>query len=119
MNNSIIIALKSKLNNLAAQGIMEVETQRNAIKEELQFYVLNFIYHHPEYSNWIMYGGSALRICHELNRMSVDLDFEVSHPVSDIFLNKLKEEIEIYFKNTYGVKTEKLTIKITNSRGLT
>ena len=60
------------------------------LKEELQYYVLDFIYHHPEYSHWIMYGGSALRIIHKLNRMSVDLDFDISHEVTTKFLEELK-----------------------------
>lgn len=118
MNNQILLTLKEKLDALSTHGEIEVETQRNVLKEEIQFYVLNFIYHHPDYSNWIMYGGSALRICHDLDRMSVDLDFEVTHPVSETFLNELKTEIETHFKNTYGAGPELLTIKITTNRGL-
>ncbi len=118
MNDQILITLKRKLEEITAQGASDVETQRNALKEELQFYVLNFIYHHPEYSNWIMYGGSALRICHGLDRMSVDLDFEISHPVTEKFLGELKEEIENYFKDTYGSGSDLLTIKTTTGRGL-
>ena len=118
MNNQILLALKEKLDNLTSGNNIDVETQRNILKEELQFYVLNFIYHHPDYSNWIMYGGSALRICHDLDRMSVDLDFEVTHPVSESFLNELKEEIETHFQNTYSAGPELVTIKITTNRGL-
>ncbi len=118
MNNQILITLKRKFNELIEYGEVEVETQRNALKEELQFYVLNFIYHHSEYSNWIMYGGSALRICHGLDRMSVDLDFEITHSISEIFLNKLKKEIETHFRDTYNFGSELLTIKITTGRGL-
>ncbi|MFH0774326.1 MAG: nucleotidyl transferase AbiEii/AbiGii toxin family protein [bacterium] len=115
MNNQILIALKRKLDDIS--GKVDVERQRNVLKEELQFYVLNFIYHHPDYSNWTMYGGSALRICHGLDRMSVDLDFEVAHPISDAFLNELKEEIEAHFLSTYGTDSKLLTIKVDN-RGL-
>lgn len=118
MNDQILITLKTKLEEITTQSASDVETQRNILKEELQFYVLNFIYHHPEYSNWIMYGGSALRICHGLDRMSVDLDFEVSHPVTEKFLNELKEEIGSHFKDTYGSGSDLLTIKTTTGRGL-
>jgi len=118
LNDQILITLKGKLDDISAYGEMDAETQRNALKEELQFYVLNFVYHHPDYSNWIMYGGSALRICHGLDRMSVDLDFEVAHPILDSFLSELKEEIETHFKNTYGSGPKFLTIKITTGRGL-
>jgi len=65
-----------------------------------------------------MYGGSALRICHDLNRMSIDLDFEIEHPASDDFLKELKKEIETYFKNTYNFDPKLLTIRIKNQRGL-
>lgn len=118
MSEKITTALKRKLEDLSVYGEIDAETRRNALKEELQFYVLNFIYHHSEYGKWIMYGGSALRIIHGLDRMSVDLDFEVSHEVTEKFLKKLKREIEDYFINTYGADNDFLTIKITNGRGL-
>jgi len=118
MNEQILATLKRKLDDLAAYDKLDAETRRNALKEELQFYVLNFIYHHPEYSKWIMYGGSALRIIHGLDRMSVDLDFEVSHAITEKFLEKLKNEIKEHFKNTHGVETDFLAIKITTGRGL-
>ncbi len=117
-NNQIILMLKEKIESIVAHGTADTKTLRNILKEELQFYVLNFIYHHPEYNNWIMYGGSALRICHDLDRMSVDLDFEVTRKVDEPFLNELKNEIGEYFKNTYDLDSELLNIKITTDRGL-
>jgi hypothetical protein len=118
MSEQIKAILKRKLDGLAVYGGLDAETRRNVLKEELQFYVLNFIYHNPEYSSWIMYGGSALRIIHGLDRMSVDLDFEVSHAVTENFLKKLKKEIEDYFLDTYGAGTDFLTVKIATGRGL-
>src|SRR3989344_7791696 len=118
MSEQILTTLKRKLDDLAAYGELDAETRRNALKEELQFYVLNFIYHQPEYSKWIMYGGSALRIIHGLDRMSVDLDFEVSHAITEKFLDELKNEIEEHFKNTYGAGPDFLTIKTITGRGL-
>jgi len=118
MSEQITTILKRKLDDLSAYTGIDAETRRNALKEELQFYVLNFIYHNPEYSKWIMYGGSALRIIHGLDRMSVDLDFEVAHSVTDKFLEELKKEVEEYFTNTYGAGPDFLTIKITTGRGL-
>ncbi|MBI5150262.1 MAG: nucleotidyl transferase AbiEii/AbiGii toxin family protein, partial [Candidatus Omnitrophica bacterium] len=97
---------------------MDAETRRNALKEELQFYVLNFIYHHPEYNKWVMYGGSALRIIHGLDRMSVDLDFEVSEEITKNFLEELKEEIEEHFSRAYSTRPGFLTAKIVSGRGL-
>ncbi|TSC51786.1 MAG: Uncharacterized protein CEO40_329 [Parcubacteria group bacterium LiPW_72] len=118
MSEQILATLKRKLEDLSVYGKVDAETKRNVLKEELQFYVLNFIYHHPEYSKWIMYGGSALRIIHGLDRMSVDLDFEVSHAITEKFLEELKKEIEKHFVSTYGTEANFLTLKITTARGL-
>lgn len=118
MSGQITTILKRKLDELATSGELSAETRYNAFKEELQFYVLNFIYHHLEYSKWIMYGGSALRIIHGLDRMSVDLDFEVSHSITNEFLKELEKEIKNYFVSTYNVGDDFLKIKITNGRGL-
>ena len=121
MNDQILTVLKSKLDGLSTYGfsITDPKIRLNALKEELQFYVLDFIYHHPEYNKWIMYGGSALRICYDLDRMSVDLDFEVSNKIDNEFLNELKEEAEKHFSKVYGVDSEFLKISITNNRGIT
>lgn len=119
MSEQISMRLMSKLADLSKFDGLDAETSRNVLKEELQFYVLNFIYHHPIYGKWIMYGGTALRIVHGLDRMSVDLDFEVSKPITEEYLEELKKEIEDHFKNVYGAGAEFLTVKIANRRGLT
>lgn len=118
MNNQILMKLKSKLDELAKYGEVDIEAKRNALKEDLQYYVLEFIYHHSEYRNWTMYGGSALRICHSLNRMSVDLDFEIEEPCTDEFLEKLKIEIESYFLKKYDVGVDFMTTKVVANRSL-
>jgi len=117
MSEQILAILKRKLNDLAPYGSIDAETRYNSFKEELQFYVLNFIYHHPKYSKWIMYGGSALRIIHGLDRMSVDLDFEIPHAITEKFLEELKKETEDHFFNTYGAGAGFLVVK-TTARGL-
>ena len=121
MSEQISTILKRKLDDLSTFGfpITDPEIRLNALKEELQFYVLDFIYHHPEYSKWIMYGGSALRICYDLDRMSVDLDFEVSQTIDNEFLNELKEEAEKHFSKVYGIDSEFLKISVANERGIT
>jgi len=118
MTKQILITLKEKLNDLAIMKSADAEILRNVAKEELQYYVLDFVYHHPEYSKWIMYGGSALRICHGLNRMSVDLDFEIASPCAKSLLQNLKKEVKDHFLKRYGLGTDFLTIKIVNGRGL-
>jgi predicted nucleotidyltransferase component of viral defense system len=119
MNNPLILTLKQKLDDLAPYEEIDVETKRNVLKEELQFHVLNFIYHHPEYGKWIMYGGSALRKCHGLNRMSIDLDFEIKKPCTDEYLKDLKKILVQHFKKTYDAGSDFLTVKITRGRGVT
>lgn len=119
MSEQILTILKRTLDNLAVFGGIDAATRVNALKEELQYYVLNFIYHHSEYGRWIMYGGSALRICHDLDRMSVDLDFEVDREIKNNFLDELKGEIEKHFSSTYNAGSDFLTVKINNERGLT
>lgn len=119
MSEQILKNLKSRLDeDLSGYAGINPEIKQNKVKEILQYYVMNFIYHHPEYSKWVMYGGSALRMIHGLDRMSVDLDFEVPNKVSEEFLEELKKAIEDYFVNTYGADADFLTIKITNNRGL-
>ena len=115
MSEQILTILKRKLEDLATSKV-DAETLRNTLKEELQYYVLNFIYHHSEYANWIMYGGSALRIIHGLDRMSVDLDFEISHAITEKFLEELKKDIEEHLLNTYGAGPDFITAKITTGR---
>ena len=116
MEKQIIIILKQKLSEFTETST--AESLRNVTKEEIQYYVLNFIYHHPKYSKWIMYGGSALRICHGLNRMSVDLDFEISQKVTKLLLDNLKKEIKHHFKHIHELDSDILNIKIVNGRGL-
>lgn len=71
---------------------------RNLLKEELQFLVLEFIYN-SKWANLIFEGGSCLRICFGLNRLSEDLDFDYQ----DEFDSKSFSEAVInYFKKDLG-----------------
>ena len=49
--------------------------KRNLLKEYLQILSLSFIYSQKEYQSLIFYGGSCLRHCFGLPRLSEDLDF--------------------------------------------
>lgn len=118
MSKQIVALLKRRFDELALYGEVGDEVRRNTLKEELQYFVLNFIYHHTEYSKWVMYGGSALRIIHGLNRMSVDLDFEVSHAITKEFLHELKGAIEYHFVNVYGADSAFLEVKTVGKRGV-
>ena len=75
---------------------------KTAIKEYLQIYVLNFIYTHSVYSkNFIFTGGTCLRRCFGLNRLSEDLDFDLIKPVD---AEKLKGDLTEYFYKKYLYK---------------
>ena len=50
---------------------------RNLLKEELQYYVLNYIYNSSYGENFLFKGGTCLRFCFDLPRVSEDLDFDV------------------------------------------
>lgn len=48
----------------------------NYLKEYIQYLVLSLIYNHPDFKKLVFKGGSCLRICYNLPRLSEDLDFD-------------------------------------------
>jgi len=72
---------------------------KSLLKEYLQIYVLNFIYLSPIYSKiFIFTGGTCLRHCFGLNRLSEDLDFDIKKSIDVL---EFKSELEKYFKKEY------------------
>jgi hypothetical protein len=73
---------------------------RNLLKEELQVYVLNFIYT-SSYRNLIFTGGTCLRRFYGLPRVSEDLDFDIEDGYSidgKVFdFVRLQKDLEAYF----------------------
>jgi hypothetical protein len=77
----------------------------NFLKEYLQYPVLNFIYKNEKYRNLIFTGGSCLRICHDLPRLSEDLDFDLEKKDFDnLDLENLEKELTDYFKKQYSLE---------------
>lgn len=75
--------------------------KRNFVKEYLQVLVLSFLYSNKEYRTPIFYGGSSLRHCYNLPRLSEDLDFvDVEKKIN---LNKLAEDLVHFFNRKYGL----------------
>lgn len=70
------------------------DVTRIKLKEKLQLFVLDFIYNRPPYNELIFYGGTCLRICFQLNRMSEDIDFETTTPFDK---KKFADAISDYF----------------------
>jgi len=86
---------------LKEKGAASAVFKRNLVKEYLQVLVLSFLYSHKEYRTLIFYGGSSLRHCYNLPRLSEDLDFvDVEKKIN---LNKLAEELVNFFKRKYGL----------------
>jgi predicted nucleotidyltransferase component of viral defense system len=78
--------------------------QRNLVKEYLQTLALAFVYSRKEYSNLIFYGGSALKHCHGLPRLSEDLDFVDAQ--GEVSLTALAADLKSYFPARHGLKVE-------------
>ena len=82
---------------------------RSALKEYLQVYTLNFIYTHPKYSKiFVFTGGTCLRHCFGLNRLSEDVDFDL---IEDIDPEKMAEELSVYWRNKFGEKDILISVR--------
>ncbi len=105
--------LEQMLQNLVAEkkrlGLAN-DVIRNLLKEALQFYVLDFIYNSPYGRNVIFTGGSTLRICFELNRLSEDIDLDLEWDAK-IDTSKLAKDILLYFNQKLDFPKIKFAIK--------
>lgn len=74
----------------------------NFLKEYIQYLVLNLLYNHRAYKKLAFKGGSCLRICYDLSRLSEDLDFDYN---KEQFKDDFLEQVEVYLsheiKNKY------------------
>ena len=96
--------LENIKNLLAENKNLYAVFRRNLVKEYLQTLALAFIYSRKEYSGLIFYGGSALKHCHGLPRLSEDLDFvDAGQAVS---LAALALDLKGYFLTRHGLKVE-------------
>ncbi|MDP4010607.1 MAG: nucleotidyl transferase AbiEii/AbiGii toxin family protein [Candidatus Roizmanbacteria bacterium] len=68
---------------------------RNYLKEYIQYLVLSLLYNQNKMKNLVFKGGSCLRICYELPRLSEDLDFDYDE---NILGKKILEELDLYLK---------------------
>jgi len=69
---------------------------RNLLKEVLQIYTLSFVYTTVYADKFLFKGGTCLRFCFDLPRLSEDLDFDIKN-YPDFSLEKFCREIERYF----------------------
>ena len=78
--------------------------KRNLLKDYIQVVILKFIYAHAKYSQLVFYGGSCLRHCFDLPRLSEDLDFVDLK--KDIKLADLAGDLADYFKRNTDLEVK-------------
>lgn len=73
----------------------------NFLKEYIQYLVLNLIYNHKDFKKLIFKGGSCLRVCYTLPRLSEDLDFDCDPKVFNVLLPNLENFLSKEIKTKY------------------
>lgn len=91
---------KAVLKMLEKYKPVSVEDHKNALKEIIQEIALLGLFRSDFYSKAAFYGGSALRIFHDLDRFSEDLDFSLLKTDMNFKLTKytkhIKDELEAF-----------------------
>lgn len=86
---------------------------RSLLKEIVQFYVLNFVYNSSWGKNLVFKGGTALRFCFDLPRLSEDLDFDIEN--MDTFdMSLFVKDLSDYFIKK--IKFDKFSIKVAKNQ---
>lgn len=86
---------------------------RNLLKEIIQYYILSFIGQSVWADKFIFKGGTCLRICFNLPRLSEDLDFDVvDYKAFNIVL--FIESLKRYFGET--LQYSNLEVKLANNK---
>lgn len=76
--------------------------KRNTVKEYFHTLTLSFIYSHKTYQNLVFYGGSCLKYCFALPRLSEDLDFVDLKKKID--LKSLSAGLKKFFKKEINIE---------------
>lgn len=86
---------------------------RSLLKEVVEYYVLNYIFT----TNWgkalLFKGGTALRFCYKLPRLSEDLDFDIEKD-KDFNVENFSRNLSDYF--TKKLKFNDFFIKLANNK---
>lgn len=72
---------------------------KNVLKEIIQLFILDFIYNSPYGNSLIFTGGTALRTCYGLNRLSEDIDFDLENNESIVDKEKFASDLISFFRN--------------------
>jgi len=108
----LAIAIERLVQNLRRQGLAS-GVIKNHIKEYIQFHILDFIYNSELYNTFIFTGGTCLRICYGLNRLSEDIDFDL---LKEIDVNTFTKDICDHFSKKLQYKNVETTIKGKNNK---
>lgn len=84
--------LKSIVAEKKQQGV-EKTVILNYLKEYIQYLTLSFLFNHKTFKKLVFKGGSCLRICYRLPRLSEDLDFDFD---KKSFPDSLLEQLDEY-----------------------
>lgn len=76
---------------------------RNLLKQELQGLVLNFVYSSEYNQSFLLKGGTCLRFCFDLPRLSEDLDFDIEN-FAAFSLKRFLGQLESYFNRDLQIK---------------
>jgi len=85
---------------------------RNLLKEQLQYYVLDFVYSSRWGEHFLFKGGTCLRFCFKLPRLSEDLDFDVKN-YENFDLAEFCRDLKNYF--TKKLQMKQFNLKITGN----
>jgi predicted nucleotidyltransferase component of viral defense system len=91
---------------LAEQAQCSNVFKRNFVKEYVQIMLLSHVYSSREYQQLIFYGGSCLRHCFGLERLSEDLDFVDQDAIE---LKKMSADMRLFLEREFGVKVSMKT----------
>lgn len=83
---------------------------RTLLKEELQNFILTYIYNSEKYKDLIFTGGTVLRKVYGLPRLSEDLDFDY---IGDFSIDIFSKDLQSYFISTLQYK--EIEVKIANN----
>lgn len=80
---------------------------RNYLKEYIQYLVLSLLYNQKKMKNLVFKGGSCLRVCYGLPRLSEDLDFDYDENIiGKNILGELEKYLKKEIKNKYYSELE-------------
>lgn len=91
----IMIEIENLLKNPRNKEISDM-TKRLLIKDHLITYILDYIYHHPQYRKLVFYGGTCAEIVYGLPRLSEDIDLENS---AGIAIDQFGKDLKNYLQN--------------------